>query len=99
MKNKMKNKRMIGYDFLDGRIRRLEYQKSLPPRTSLAGLLTFQRAVGGPRAESPRSAASLAEFRTRVRPQPSFTARLVRPPPEHSAVMTTDASCAGSWGN
>jgi hypothetical protein len=81
------DKRMIGYDFLDGRNRRLVYQKSLSPRTPLACLLTFRRAVGGPEAESPRSAASSAEFRTQVRPQPSFAAPLVRPLPEHPAVI------------
>ena len=81
------DKRMIGYDFLDGRIRRLVYQKSLPPRAPLACPLTFQRTIGGRRAESPRSAASSAEFRTQVRPQPSFAAPLVRPLPEHPAVI------------
>ena len=79
-------KTMVGYDFLDGRIRRLVYQKSLPPRTPLACPLTFQRTVGSREAEPPRSAACSAEFRTQVRPQPSFTAPLVRPPPEHSTV-------------
>jgi hypothetical protein len=92
-------KRMIGYDYLDGRIRGLVYQKSLPPRAPLAGLTTIGRAVGGPETESPRSAACSAEFRTQVRPQPSFTAPLVRPPPEHSAVTATDASRGGSYGN
>jgi hypothetical protein len=37
----MKKKTMVVYDFLDGRIRRLVYQKSLPPLNPLACLLTF----------------------------------------------------------
>jgi hypothetical protein len=49
MKNKMNNKRMIGCDFLDGRNRWLEYQKSLPPLSPLAGLPMFRQTVCNPR--------------------------------------------------
>jgi hypothetical protein len=47
------------------------------------------------KTESPPSAANMPEFRTRVRPQPSFTAPLVRPPLGNAEDQTLDIWRAG----